>query len=46
MAFSGMGVLAVSHFPRSNGLTAPQQPTNEKYHILSHFDNHQNIATG
>jgi hypothetical protein len=29
-----------------NGLTAPQQPTNEKCHILSHFDNHQNIVTG
>jgi len=29
-----------------NGLTAPQQPTNEECHILSHFDNHQNTATG
>ena len=29
-----------------NGLTAPQQPTKEKCHILSHFDNYQNIATG
>ena len=29
-----------------NGLTAPQQPTNEKCHILSHFDNHQNVTNG
>jgi hypothetical protein len=29
-----------------NGLTAPKQPTDEDSHIWSHFDNHQNTATG